>query len=380
MVNSFKGFLQLLKSEKVDGNLAKSSVLRVVCGNEAADFDSVASALTYAFCSYHKDPNNLVIPIINIPKADLRLRKDVVRTLGKLHITEDLLFFTEDLKRYKTRYNSISAVLVDHNEIEIASKDLISNVVGIIDHHKDENLYLDANPRIVKTTGSCSSLVFDFWRKTIFNSNSAKELAMLLMGAALLDTSNFQYKVEEPDLRALKCYEEILPDLDREEYYTQLKTDKANLDGLSVKDILKKDYKEFIFESADEKLVIGIASVGKPLEWLCNQCGSRSEFQQQCIEAQKEHAVNLFAIMTAWQDGHDFKRQILVMSPLKDQPEKIINAVTNDLKLKDFDQLDAKSFKNEHYYFNAFQQLNVAASRKQVVPLLRDAFHYATGK
>lgn len=378
-MNSFRSFLQLLKNE-ADHKLTRSSVLRIVCGNEAADFDSVASALTYAFCSYHKDPENLVIPIINIPRAELRLRKDVVATLGRLNVTEDLLFFAEELRHYKAQYKSIHAILVDHNEVELASVPLINKVIGVIDHHKDQNLYLDANPRIVKTTGSCSSLVFDYWRKTVLGSNSAQEMALLLMGASLLDTSNFQYKVEAPDLEALGYYEKILHNFDRNEYYAQLKKEKNDLEGLSVKDIFKKDYKEFVFEGTSEKLVIGIASVGKPLQWLLEQCGSELKLKEECVEAQKERNVKLFAIMTAWQEGHDFKRQILVISPTKDKSEKIVSAVAAELKLEDFSQFNIKGAVDDPYYFKAFQQLNVIASRKQVVPLLKDAFQSAIGR
>ncbi|CAR26401.1 hypothetical protein ZYGR_0H02090 [Zygosaccharomyces rouxii] len=376
MTTTIKSFLQFLKNDHLC-NLTPSSALRVVFGNEAADFDSVVSTLTYAFCSYQKDPANPLVPIINIPRAELPLRRDVMRSLNRLNVTEDLLFFNEEFKRYKTLCGSVNAILVDHNEVEMNSRALVNIVTGIIDHHKDQKLHLEAHPRIVQTTGSCSSLVFNYWRDIILKSESEgfKEVALLSLGAALLDTSNFRYKVEAPDLEALKYYESILSDIDREEYYKQLKSDKDDLEGMHIKDIFKKDYKEFTFEQDPHKIKVGIASVGKPLEWLNKQCGTVDVFNSECIEAQKERNLDIFVVMTAWQDGSEFKREILVISPVKDHSERIMNKISSELKLESTDQINTASLDHHSYYFNAFNQLNVLASRKQVVPLLGDAFH-----
>ncbi|GAV52380.1 hypothetical protein ZYGR_0AG03710 [Zygosaccharomyces rouxii] len=382
MTATIKSFLQFLKNDHLS-KLTPSSVLRVVFGNEAADFDSVVCTLTYAYCSYQKDPENPLVPVINIPRAELPLRRDVMKSLNRLNVTEDLLFFNEEFRRYKTHCGSVNAVLVDHNEVEMSSKELVNAVIGIIDHHKDQKLHLEAHPRIVQNTGSCSSLVFNYWRDTILKSElaSSKEVALLSMGAALLDTSNFRYKVEAPDLEALKHYESILSDVDREEYYKQLKSDKDDLEGMHIKDIFKKDYKEFTFEQDHQKIKVGIASVGKPLKWLSKRCNAVDEFNSECIEAQKERNVDLFVVMTAWQDGDEFKREILVISPIKDHSEKIMNKISSELRLKSADQMNVANLDHHSYYFNAFKQLNVLASRKQVVPLLDDAFHStAAGK
>lgn len=376
MSTTIRSFLQFLKNDHLN-KLTSSSVLKVVLGNEAADFDSVVSALTYAYCSYQKDPQNPLIPIINVPRAEIPLRRDVIRCLDRLNITEDLLFFNEEFRRYKALCGSVNAILVDHNEVEMSSRELINAVTGIIDHHKDQKLHLEAHPRIVQTTGSCSSLVFNYWSDTILklDHECSKKVALLCMGAALLDTSNFRYKVEAPDLEALKYYESILSKVDREEYYKQLKSDKDDLNGMHIKDIFKKDYKEFTFEKDQKKIKVGIASVGKPLEWLARQCNTAEEFNSECFEAQKERSVDVFIVMTAWQDGDEFKREILVISPIKSTSEKIVNEISSELKLENSDQIGVTDFNNHSYYFNAFKQLNVLASRKQVVPLFGDAFH-----
>lgn len=379
MTTTIKSFLQFLRNDHLC-KLTPSSVLRVVFGNEAADFDSVASTLTYAYCSYQKDPQNPLVPIINIPRTELPLRRDIVRSLSRLNITEDLLFFNEEFKHYKTLCGTINAVLVDHNEVEVNSKELVNAVTGIIDHHKDQKLHLEAHPRIVQNTGSCSSLVFNYWYNAILRSKPEvfREVALLSMGAALLDTSNFKYKVEAPDLEALKYYESILSDIDREKYYSQLKSDKDDLEGMHVKDIFRKDYKEFTFVQDHQKIKVGIASVGKSLEWLGKQCKTVDEFNLECIETQKGRVVDIFVLMTAWQDNNEFKREILVVSPIKDYSENIINRVSSELKLKNTNQVNTKNLDHNPYYFNAFKQLNVSASRKQVVPLLGDAFHSTT--
>lgn len=373
MSNTVKGFLEFLKNVHLK-KLSTPCSVKIVCGNQSADFDSVASAVTYAYCSYCKDPKHPVIPIISVPRDDLCLRRDIVRALSRMSITEDLLFFVEDLKSFKEKYGFINAILVDHNEVEHTLKSYVDNVAGIIDHHKDQKLYPNAELRIVKTTGSCSSLVFNYWHEMNADLNLIKDAALLSLGAAVIDTSNFHHKVEQPDLDALKIYEEVLPDFDRDAYYKQIRHDKDDLDGLSISDILRKDYKEFEFgkSSRDEKLIVGIASTVKPLNWFYSKYGGESNFREACLEAQKQHNVDIFVVMTAWLHNSDFRRELVIVSHNTNISQQIIDGIQNKLDLQE--EREGRISESNPYYFKVFNQLNVSASRKQVAPYLKEAF------
>lgn len=158
-------FLAHLKSLPIS-KIASNDVLTICVGNESADMDSIASAITYSYCQYiynegtyseEKKKGSFIVPIIDIPREDLSLRRDVMYVLEKLKIKEEELFFIEDLKSLKQNVSQgteLNSYLVDNNDTPKNLKNYIDNVVGIIDHHFDLQKHLDAEPRIVKVSGS----------------------------------------------------------------------------------------------------------------------------------------------------------------------------------------------------------------------------------
>lgn len=274
------------------------------------------------------------------------------------------------MQQIRNKTSSLTAVLVDHNKIEFGVADCIDNVSGIIDHHKDENLYLNADPRIIETTGSCSSLVMNYWAPHLDDPTSIKDVALLSLSAALIDTSNFRHKVEQPDLDALQIYSRLLPSIDREEHYNKIRRDKDDLDGLTIQEILRKDYKQYLFETAGKnQLKIGIASVVKPLKWFYDEFGGESSFTEACSECQKENDVDIYVVLTSWVDKKEFKRELAIMSTTFPNDGLLTIVKT----IKDKLQLDGESQITSESSFASFQQLNVSASRKQVAPILKDA-------
>lgn len=62
-------------------------------GNESCDLDSMTSALALGYLWYRKNlADTLVIPILNIPSADLCLRTENCYLLKKLGIDNSLVF------------------------------------------------------------------------------------------------------------------------------------------------------------------------------------------------------------------------------------------------------------------------------------------------
>ena len=86
-------------------------------------------------------------------------------------------------------------------------------MVGIIDHHEDEGQFVESQPRIIRTCGSNSSLVFNYFYNEFFKNNTSKfletqlEAIKLLLGPLLIDTSGMTQKVEEPDTEAFSIYQ-----------------------------------------------------------------------------------------------------------------------------------------------------------------------------
>ncbi|CCF56990.1 hypothetical protein KAFR_0B06930 [Kazachstania africana CBS 2517] len=372
MALTLKDFLRALKTSHVPSLLKESNSLKIVCGNEAADFDSIASAISYSYLNYAND-NSIVLPVISIPKNDLLLRRDVIFVLDKLNITTDLLFFLEDLYFWKSEcHKSVAAVLVDHNDVMNGMKSLIDDVIGIIDHHEDQKLYLDVNPRTIETCGSCTSLVFRYWYYDLHHDlTQMVEVIILCLGAAIIDTNNFQYKVESKDLEMLKLYQEAMPNFEKDSFFYQLKHAKNNIYGLSVRDILRKDYKQFDFISSmdygKENVTVGVASIVKPLQWLQEQ---HPELLQACIQFKGEYSLDVLVLMTSFSEDSQFKREIAFISDEQELQSELISKISEELKLEPVSVVAS----NTTSKFKRFNQLNLAASRKQVVPVLKDAF------
>ncbi|KAF9325620.1 Exopolyphosphatase [Podila minutissima] len=149
------------------------------------DLDSFISALTTAFflalhlasASQPNSPTPIVLPFVNIPRADLALRSDVEYVFSTTNLSSSLLFFRDDLPQLtQIPPAQLSLFLVDHNKVADSMAMFPSaKVVGVIDHHKDEDLYRDtANPRRIAVTGSCATLVTDeFLAKAVNQATAA---------------------------------------------------------------------------------------------------------------------------------------------------------------------------------------------------------------
>ena len=73
MSNNFSIYLNGLKNR-----ISYENPATIVVGNEAADLDSMASAVLYAYYLNLKDESVNSFPLINIPKADFKLRTEAV--------------------------------------------------------------------------------------------------------------------------------------------------------------------------------------------------------------------------------------------------------------------------------------------------------------
>ncbi|EHN01996.1 Ppx1p [Saccharomyces cerevisiae x Saccharomyces kudriavzevii VIN7] len=383
---SIPEFLAHLKSLPTSVT-ASNNVLTICVGNESADMDSIASAITFSYCQYiynqssDSDKDNLTIPIIDIPREDLSLRRDVKYVLEKLNIKEEMLFFIEDLKDMREHIPhgaKLNSYLVDNNDTPKNLKNYINNVVGIIDHHFDLKKHLDAEPRIVRVSGSCSSLVFNYWyEKLQGNHEVMMNIARLLMGAILIDTSNMERKVESSDRLAIKRCQEILNLAadeataqglqDSDLFYKEMKSRKNDIKGFSVSDILKKDYKQFNFQGKGPKgLEIGFSSIAKQISWLFSKHDGEAQFIKQCRNFQSERGLDVLVLLTSWRKAGESHRELAILGDPKVLRE-LVEKVSDKLELQIFGgHLDQG--------VAMFKQLNVEATRKQVVPYLEKAY------
>jgi len=316
-----------------------------------------------------------------MPRADLALRPELRHLLTLLQISPDDLLFTND-PPLSALPKSTRIALVDHNKLEPALRAFFqdANVRGIIDHHEDEGGSPNAKPRIIETSGSCASLVTNYFKEVFPTTGVVRgELARLGLAAALIDTTNLTNKVTEHDLSAVEFLESVINGMpvepggekwDRQKFFNGIWDSKNDIDYMPLRDLLRKDWKEWT-EGNGKK--IGIAAIIRDLSWLQNRQGQDS-FLQGVKSWAQERELDLVSVMTTIGQGDEFKRELMVWA-LNDSVKETIAAFEEkaqraDLKLQVWRDggLDSKDGERK-----AWRQFNLVASRKQVSPLLRES-------
>ena len=361
--------------------------------------------------------------MLNIPGNDVGLRPEFAAVFHHANISASHLITLDDLPSSSELERLLPPkntrwILVDHNRLEDAlGPTYSSRVHGTIDHHDDEVSVptdTDPEPRVISKCGSCTSLVLSYLRSTwdILSSSALSsggghaqgdslvddtavsqgwdaQVSKLALASILIDTRNLQDKGKTTDVDVeAAMYLEAKIRLsgrdartwNRTEFYEEIDHAKRALDGLSLRDILRKDYKEW----TERGLRLGISSAVKPLSYLAQKAETdtpASAFDQTINDFMTSRRLNIFAIMTASNtpDGH-FQRQLLLQSRPDShkialrfeqdaQPDLVLES-TRDLAIKAHDPSnDARQ---------VWTQRNLSMSRKQVAPLLRKAMRGAT--
>lgn len=335
----------------------------VVMGNEAADLDSMASAVCYAWYLYLDDSSQNPFPLINIPKADFKLRTEAVFLFEEAGVNIDHLLFLEDIDLDKLKSGSnLKLILVDHNKLASDQTGLETLISGILDHHADEKSYpLDAVTDI-RPVGSAATLVTELFLKDQ-HSSIEKSLGTLLLGTILLDTVNLNPEAErvtDDDSRAAKGIVDITG-LDSAKLFEKLQFEKFNVSSLGSYDLLRKDYKEWQFGSVK----LGIGSVLLPIE----KWASKDPYiVGECEHYLKERNLDVLLAMNAF-TSLEFTRQLLMYIPndkLKVDTSEFLEG--SDLGLE---KIDIGLYEESCLFYN---QKNLSISRKKLQPILKD--HY----
>eukprot|EP00698_Gefionella_okellyi_P012073 TRINITY_DN3223_c0_g1_i1.p1 TRINITY_DN3223_c0_g1~~TRINITY_DN3223_c0_g1_i1.p1 ORF type:complete len:379 (-),score=95.55 TRINITY_DN3223_c0_g1_i1:16-1125(-) len=337
----------------------------VVTGNEAADLDSCVSALTYSCFLQNINTSNTYLPLINIPRHEFPLRSEVTYIFKRLGLDSNDLFFRDDtalqLKQWHTA-GRLRLVLTDHNILSLEHKPFSDCVVEIVDHHKDERLY-QPQDRLVEMVGSCCTLVA---RKMLQHSAVDQESAMLLLGTIALDTVNFDAdakKVTPADVteaQKLAPFAQVAADA----LYKDLMTAKFDTSSLNAMDLLRRDAKLFTATNTRTGITVRYVLSSIPMltaEYIRTRDGWAQAMQQFSDEQQADfQGVTGVAF-------EPIRRDALYCSPNNTVDVAAVLACLGELQLSSPVVTAAKGVVH-------VDQLNTAASRKQLQPLLQSFF------
>jgi exopolyphosphatase len=246
-------------------SIAKSpQLLRIVLGNQSADIDSIVSCIALCYGRRHL---GLQVPVVNVTREEIFLRKDVCYLLEYLQIDPNSLFFKDDIPSLiENEENSLSITLVDHNKLAPDQEYLSDFVDEIIDHHSDEKgpYKLKNENKTIERRASTATLVTENLIKLLPNGLDP-ELACILLAALLLDSKNLRntHVTTSHDIASadfLKCYTNSQK---AKELYKELLFLRHDVEGLTSPELLRKDYKVY----RTGHYLYGISSLPKGVIW-----------------------------------------------------------------------------------------------------------------
>ncbi|KAK4184838.1 hypothetical protein QBC35DRAFT_505044 [Podospora australis] len=409
---SLKSFLATARKALAAPPSQRPNPLTFVVGNESADLDSLCSALLYAYFRTHTPPHTLHVPLSNLPRADLALRSELNAVFRTTSITpQDLITLSDlpspsDLSPESTRW-----LLVDHNVLtgDLAKRFSSAQIIGCIDHHDDEGVIPSScSPRLFAKCGSCMSLVID-QAKDAWSSPSETdaELARVALAPILIDTFNLtsKNKVTDWDIKAAEFAEakrsaappqvfslsssqpntespseklekgeaQKEEKYDRKKYFDLLTTLKDDISHLSYRDILRKDYKRW----SDGGFSLGVSTIVQGLNTCFSEIGNQKELLDALKGWAQEENLDITACMTVSRPDGVFTRELLVWALNEDAvkvTKKFVEKNSRELGLEAWNGDDKSlDLEEEKEWRRCWRQTNVAHSRKQVAPMLREA-------
>jgi len=333
----------------------------VVLGSEAADLDSIVSSLLYAYFLSVTKPETNPAALVQIPRADFRLRTEAVYLFQKAGLDQGLLNFAGDLDLDRLAAEGrLRLVLTDHNKLSGTLGHLSENIVGIIDHHTDEHQYPVSASADIRPVGSTCTLAAE---KILEKARGAldRQAGVLLLGTILLDTVNL-----DPDAgRTADADREIAEQLiritgeDREALFEALQSEKCSFAQLSSCDLLRKDYKEWQLGP----FRWGISSVMLSAEdWAARDPDLKEIFSQ----FQQEKKLDVLISMHAC-SGPVFTRQLGVSVKglkLKQELEDFLES--SELQLQRIEQTSDPHDERVVFY----KQKRTDMTRKKLQPLI----------
>ncbi|XP_052785753.1 uncharacterized protein LOC128221254 [Mya arenaria] len=356
----------LRKSKRSIDELSDECQIHVVIGNEACDLDSAVCALVYAYYLNQKS-DNIVVPVLNIAASQFRLRTETTYFFSKLEIPTESLIFNDQLDlRILHKQGRLLLTLVDLNCLPSKDEYLEDCVVSVIDHHVRERAEKEGVTVKLDFVGSCSTLVAE---ELLDDPDFLldKIVAELLYGTILVDTINRSPqagKVTPRDEAALGRLLPFIPDIKGGNLFKQLQAAKFDISGLLNMEILEKDLKMVTGATMN----IAMSSVTMDMQELLSRPGFHDDVDKFC----EQQGAKVVVIMTLVNDENDVpSRQIAVYSKnriFRDQiSDTLDNAPDVDLEL----ELLTPPFPD----LSVFNQTNVTASRKQVMPILKSFLH-----
>ncbi|XP_018534292.1 exopolyphosphatase PRUNE1 isoform X3 [Lates calcarifer] len=306
----------------------------------------------------------LALPLLNIHQSDLLLRSDNLFLLRQTGLSPDLLLFRDQLDlRALHRAGRLQLTLVDHNVLPSSDSDLEGAVVEVIDHHLLEREPSPSCPVTVETVGSCATLVTE---RIVQKAPQIldQQLAQLLYAAVVLDCVNMAPaagKVTPKDSQYAAMLETRFPALPpRGALFQALQNAKFDVSGLNTQQMLLKDMK-----AVSGSLNVAVSVLYITLEEFLQRAELEAELSGFC----QKFGFDLLLLMTiSFTESKEPIRELAVFShsaTCREQVSQYLEQARNPA-------LNLCPISSPHPHIIAYQQGNTLASRKKLLPIIKD--------
>lgn len=361
--NSLSDFLHTSREhyEQIVDDSQNVEIVHFVMGNESADLDSIASSISYAYFLNQEEEEGFYIPLINIHREEIALRRDVLYLFKLVGISVDDLLFLDDnipldklFEQKRLRFN-----LVDHNVLRPRQKQYSEAVERVVDHHFDENInypLVKNENKLIVSVGSNATLIAE----KLFSGKTSPGVATFLLAPILIDTANLKSieRTTERDSNVAKKLEIFASSFLPHDFYQNLLAAKNDVSNLSPTMILSKDFKEY----SDGDILYGISSIASSVQWNLDDLETVGEHIQKYALDRK--LTYLMLLMSS--SDPLAKRKVLVFSPSIDHLKAFDEYVRTDEVLKDI--LIPEIFSEK--FRVCFYKTTKPIARKQLQPLL----------
>ncbi|XP_061145685.1 exopolyphosphatase PRUNE1 isoform X6 [Syngnathus typhle] len=359
---------------QTSAGLPSGCPFHVVLGNEACDLDSMVSSLAYAYflsktCGIEEA---FVVPLLNIQQEELPLRSDNVFLLRQIGLSPDLLLFRDQLDLVALqRSDRLRLTLVDHNVLPSSDASLEGAVVEVIDHHMLEREPSPSYHATVETVGSCATLVTERLLQKAPHILD-QQLAQLLYATILADCVNMAPaagKVTAKDSLFATALEARFPSLPpRAALFQALHNAKFDVSGLNTEQMLMKDMKML-----KGSLSMAISVLYLPIEVFLQ----RAELEEELSGFCRKLALDVLVLMSiSFTEAKQPIRELALFSHSATCREQ----VSHFLERAGDPALDLHAISCPHDHVVAFHQGNSSASRKKLLPLLKDFVRVRRGQ
>lgn len=283
--------------------------------------------------------------------------------------------------------------LVDHNVLRGKLAELYNFdnhperkelVEGIIDHHEDENYFSEFEENMkqydIQNSGSCSSLVTKWimGEHLLRNSSSNKingaqllrenpseahDIAQLLLSAILIDNANLTQKVTSHDPTACNSLAEFIPEINFSTFYNQIQSVKGSIDGMTLQDLLRRDYKEY--DTPTGKL--GMSTINRTISFLHSHFPT---FEKEFKTFVSERNLMTHITMTVSGQGDEFRRGGMVLSRKEDVLKPFERKGKEKYGIHGVEIPEEIEDIKDGWKVWVYEQDDISASRKQIAPLI----------